>query len=66
MYPNNQHSDSYRLSTQQHVSLDKHQQMIDDALRWQQLDHADETQQQLSPIAMLRPIFATILNIFVR
>jgi hypothetical protein len=34
----NHHSDFHRLSPEQQVSLDKHQQMINSALMWQKHD----------------------------
>ena len=40
------HPDMYRLSTQQLVSLDKHQEMIDNALQWQRLPAAEDKAQK--------------------
>lgn len=60
------HDDIHRLSTQQQVSLDKHQQMIDSALRWRQYDHEAEARPEPTSSAKLHAIFATILNIFVK
>ena len=66
MYQRNYHSDIHWLSTQQHVSLDKHQQMIDSALRWQEHLLQAKNKQETASITRLHPIFATLLHIFAR
>ena len=62
------HPDMHRLSTQQHVSLDKHRNMVNSALRWQQHSPASQEANEQHPatVAHLRLAFATILNIFIK
>jgi len=62
----NHNSNFHQLNTQQHVSLDKHRQMINNAARWQSHSEIKDTEPKTTPIAQLRPVFATILNIFTR
>ena len=61
MYP---YSDSRRLSPDQMVSLDKHQQMINSALKWQEYDQLAKASQDPRSIASLRNVFAILLNLF--
>jgi hypothetical protein len=57
-------SDMNRLSPQQLVGLEKHQQMIDSALGWQKHSLLVENKWETAPIAFLRPVLAAIWNIF--
>jgi hypothetical protein len=64
MYRQNNHSDMNRLSTQQRVGLEKHQQMIDSALEWQKHSLLAENKRETALITWLRPVFAALWNIF--
>lgn len=67
MYQHNNHSDMYKLSTQQHVSLDIHQNRVNNGLRWQKYAQASTNkEQQPATVTRLRLAFATILNIFIK
>ena len=59
------HSDMHRLSTQQHVSLDKHQRMIDDALKWQRLSGAADKGQQPVAARRLQATWAALVNLLI-
>ena len=60
MDPYNRSTDMlYRLNTQQLVGLDKHQEMINSALHWQQ--HAPQTESALN--RRLIAVFATTVRI---
>jgi hypothetical protein len=60
MDPYNRSTDMlYRLNTQQLVGLDKHQEMIKSALRWQQ--HTPQTENTLN--RRLIAVFAAIVSI---
>ena len=59
------HSDMYKLSTGQNVSLDRHNRMIQRTMRWNK--HADTSASkptQPSVRKQLRVALSTILNIF--
>jgi len=60
MYQHNNHSAMTRLSPQQQVSLDKHQEMIDSALKWQQ--HSEVVESEPSPQLRthVQRVFATL------
>jgi hypothetical protein len=62
----NHHSDFHRLSPEQQVSLDKHQQMINSALMWQKHDRLAKARQEPRSMASLRSLIATVLNIFTK
>lgn len=66
MFQQDYHSDMHKLSTQQHVSLNKYRNMINSAHRWQQHSHSSHKakKQPSAPISRFRVAFATILNIF--
>jgi hypothetical protein len=66
MYPQRNPSDMSHYSTQQLISLERHQQMIDSALWWHEHRYSAQAWQEPTPVAKLRFIFATIVNIFVR
>jgi len=66
MYQHNQHSDMYRMTTNQHVSLDKHQQMMNNARLWQQHSQPEKSKPEPALIATLRPIFVTLLTILIK
>ena len=63
MYDNNNHPDTHRLSTQQHISLEKHQQMIDNALRWQSQNRQVTADEQRTVPLWLRTDFVIFLSL---
>jgi hypothetical protein len=66
MYQHNKNAQFNTLSTQQQVSLDRHQEMISDALRWQAISHEPQAKQEAQVVTQLRTVFASILTLFVR
>ena len=66
MYQHNPNLDMYRLSTAQHVSLDKHQNMVNNALEWHKHSRLIEIKNQPTSVTRLRLAFATLLNIFTK
>ena len=64
----NYSSDIHRLSTQQQNSLEKHQRMIDDAIKWQRYRQSPPTTTTAQPAMRmrLRPVFAALISIFSR
>ena len=66
MYQHNYNPDMHRLSTAQHVSLDKHQNMVNRALEWQKHSRLVEIKNQPTSMTHLRLAFATLLNIFTK
>ena len=62
----NHHSDFHRLSPEQRVSLDIHQQMINSALKLQEHDRLAKANQDPKSMASLRSLIATVLNIFTK
>ena len=63
MYHRSYHSNMHQLSTQQHISLEKHQEMIDSVLSRQQHSFQAESRQGVATIARLRSVFAAIIII---
>lgn len=45
MYERNSSQGLWNLNTQQHVNLEKHQQMIENSLRWQEVSNLTDDQQ---------------------
>ena len=66
MYNNHNNAELYRLNTQQQVSLDRHQQMINNALKWRAVSDKTETHTQPKVVTQLRTVFASIMTLFVR
>jgi hypothetical protein len=66
MYNNHNNAEIYRLSAQQQVSLDRHQQMINNALKWREVSYEAEARTQPKVVTQLRTVFASILTLFVR
>jgi hypothetical protein len=66
MYSHNHPSQMHHLNTQQHVSLEKHQQMIASNLRWQAYAQSAEPHPKFQVGVKLRTVFATLLNLFTR
>lgn len=63
MFQNNNHSDFHKLGIQQQVSLDKHQEMIRNASRWNSIPQ--EAQHEETPVIIrrLQVAWSTVLNI---
>lgn len=64
MYPQRYPSNVSQFSSQQLVSLEKHQEMIDSALCWHKYAHSVPVGQERTSVAKLRRIVATIVTIF--
>ena len=64
MYPQRYPSNMSQFSSQQLVSLEKHQEMIDSALCWHKYAHSVPVGQERTSVAKLRRIVATIVSIF--
>lgn len=63
MFEHNNYSDFHKLSIEQQVSLDKHQEMVTQALAWGQ--HPTETIQEDKPVVIkqLRLSWTTALSL---
>lgn len=53
--------DFSKLNTQQHVSLEKHDQMIQDALQWQSVSDERENNSQTGMFSALRTRLAGLI-----
>lgn len=61
-----QASEFLRLSAQQQVSLEKHQQMVEDALQWQAHSRLAEAAPESMPVQVLRPVFSALLSLLTK
>lgn len=59
MYEHNASQGHWNLNTQQHVNLEKHQQMIENSLRWQEVSERSDDQQQ----AAAKPLRTRLANL---
>ena len=65
MYQQYGHLDMHRLNAQQHISLEKHRQMVDNALKWQRLSKVAEKTEKPVAMRQLRVAWATVLNLLI-
>ena len=66
MYNHNNNADFNKLSIQQQVSLDRHQEMINNALKWREVSDETENHTQPKVVTQLRTVFASVMTLFVR
>jgi hypothetical protein len=66
MFQNNNYSEFHKLSVQQQVSLDKHQEMINNATRWSTLPKAEERVEKQVVLKQLRLVWTTLMNFLMR
>jgi hypothetical protein len=62
MYPNNNH-DFHKLDIQQQVSLDKHQEMLRNALAWRQLPEAEGVEEKPIIVQRLQVAWTTLMHV---
>ena len=63
MYDHNSHAAFHRLSLEQQVRLEKHQEMIQNTLHWQQMSKQLHVEPQTKTSPRLVALLATLLNL---